>query len=995
MGLSLNQLVPKTVKKEKVVDQADLLKDKLEKYDNIITDYFSWKTNIVKMATVLKDPDITDKQIAEICKESLDMSGKTESSLNSFLTALFNCDRLTQSQVDSVLEKFSSKWDLVGKWDWKYFTQYQIAIYKNYTPSLNLLVQFSGRGDWIRDSMHNFFPYIRKMGWNAKSSFDDVVNFYKNQVISCTSIKQLEVLYYEFPEAFQNFNESEKKTIFKNIINYTPPSNGRQRTEYSKFQCLELLFSPEEMDKFWTPSDISDYNSYIYTESTKERNQRQLSTNDFLWKLLTFEKKEKIVNEFINEPDPSKLLVLQPLIRWLSKIELEKNNNFRENIESLIEMWIAPIPDSTLPDLTKEKLDQLVISMYANKEYYNPNKMMQSLRLAKDTPVINDLKTKIIPNVAKLHNDLDNRPDLYLSSDVVKNDPKLVQFLLSRCKMDNWVNYSTLYDYYLNGMELSTIREVYASFTPPSETAEKTWNIDNYTMDVSSINFWKPEFDEQEFKALVNVKERDVLLSIFAEGSLNWKKSLGNITNYANFLLALRDNEQLKEILNGYKNPLIKSSLPNLKKQKDELITILNGEKFSNISNYNRLLYPIETLTIDINDKSSVINFLQVLSTSWENILKDKEYLKSVFDNVPLKEIVFYLGSWRWFKISNPLFSIFIDKFVSEFDTIPAISKKVALDKLIQRINDAGEIQVSFSKDTWDDFNWDSMIEFLKLLLKEKPKTSLKISLALKIAPDIVKNSRVKEYIDLFINNILQSNDFKPFYKKELTQWRRIKEYTDIISNISSNKLTDNETVKKLWSVVLDNIKNNDLSSIVSTISNNAQSTASKNLWWITVPRRSHIWDDTPICKERLKCIADIFKTLPIANAGFVLDAFMSSSSHFDSNATPAIKQRIKDYIVIWWGWIKLIINNEEMRGNYGKELAIKFEQWYQNKELDDLKRAFTDMDELETEVFVDFFKSFIYPILTKMTITSIQKAKYLWSILNKKQFKAIIDSVK
>lgn len=90
-----------------------------------------------------------------------------------------------------------------------------------------------------------------------------------------------------------------------------------------------------------------------------------------------------------------------------------------------------------------------------------------------------------------------------------------------------------------------------------------------------------------------------------------------------------------------------------------------------------------------------------------------------------------------------------------------------------------------------------------------------------------------------------------------------------------------------------------------------------------------------------------------------------------------------------------MLLTSDTMTKSYWKDLVKKFENWYKTKDHTELKTTFEEFNSVSTESFVDFFKTYIYPTLAKMNITSIQKAKYLWSILNRDQFKAIIDSVK
>lgn len=984
MAISLNKLVPKKPKVEKIINTGNPLQDKLDKFDNIISDYFNWKTNIVKLSSVLKDPDITDKQVADICKESLKIGGKTSVSTNSLLLAIFSCEKLNQIQVDSLLWKFNSNSNSFLLWrvDGSFFNSYHLSIYKNYTPSIKTLTENTRRNS-IKENMIWYFPYIRKFNWNNKNSFNDIVNFYKNEILGCSDINSIDEMFKIFPEAFEDFTEKERITLFNNINSYK--QNNNWNSDLHKYSCLETLFTANEMLKFW--SWIANSYSQRVQSELKELNKRNSSSSNLcLWKLLKFDEKKQIVDNYFLNPTSDEINLIKTLIRWLSMQELDKNEDFKSRINLLIDIWEAPIPDAMIFSLKEDNIEKIKLSISANPSFYSLEKISKKLKLMSiKNPDINKLR-EIIAELA-----ISNKEWIcteYLDLNAIKNNPKIIKELLLKCKYEGSWDYDKLYLYYLNGMDLSTIRSEFTGFTPPDGTAEKIGNVTDTTIDISSINFWKAEFDEKEFKALLSVTDKDKLLSIFAEGSLNWKKSLWNPINYANFLIALKYNNVLRETLDDFSHPLNKASIPNFRKLKKDILLALNGETFSSISTYQKLIYPIESLVVDPTNKSSIINFLKNLGNG-DNIVMDWVYLEKIFNKTPLKDILYYIGIGNNFH-NHPLLSSLINKFTIEFWTLPEDIKKIAIDKIILLINKANTLTISFEENN-SLFDWKVMIDFLKLIITEKPKTIVSLKRMLNVEKS--KNPKTTEYIKYIVDTIMTLPGYKSTFKKELWLSERDTPIANIIKMMSENNLVEKEYITKLWKSLFDNMDMTGLEKIMSNLLESTKEKAQK-ITKIKLNRNEYLWQNNTTSKERLKILAESFKDFPSESVNTAINSLLSLRDFRNKPSQDELK-KIKDYILIWWGWLKLILKDNSMRESYWKELSLKFEQWYQTKDMIDLKKDFSDFEEVWTDEFVSFFKWFIYPTLTKMTITSIQKAKYLSTILSKDQFKAIIDSVK
>lgn len=999
MSIWLNKLIPKKVKVEKVIDPSAILTEKLWKYDKIIEDYFGGKTNIVKLSTVLKDPDINSIQINAICEWILNIpEGKSSSSLNSLLVGVFSNINLSQNQADSIYEKFnngnSKSSYLTSTTETSFFDNFHHSIYSNYTLSLSALYnRWNTRRTRIMDNMSSYFSYIRKNQGNSKLKFDEVKDFYKNQILTCQNFDIINSVSIMFPEAFENFDDREKGKLFNNIL-----SKKANQNSIEELTLLENLFSSDSMLKY-NPPAIKKYTSRvdsIINDKKNDLSDSQIqSTYTFLWRFLPIEEKMKLIDDYLASPSLKKQSVVKAIARGLSDQELSTNKDLKEKLESFKNFGLIPIQEEKIFNITEDNYDELLLSISANKSFYDLNTIADKLKSQSGkSPIIDSFREKLYLLIREEDDGsyISDHIDAFLDLNIIKKDPLILKKIFDECEtQEKKPQYDSLYKYYLNWLDITLIRNRFPNFNPPNEanvSVDITWEVD-----LSSINFEKETFNEDEFKLILTVTDPEKLAFIFWREQMTWKKSLASITNYANFLVALRDNTNLKNLLDGYSHPLNKATIPNIKKYKAELLLALNWNKFDNIQNYPKLLYPIESINVDTTNRLSIVNFLKLIWKYEEdgkiNVLNDSEYIKNIFSKLSIEDVVFFI----WLRsddydLKSTTLNILLEKFITEFDKLPNLLKKSSLDNVINKLNSINESSITFDN-AEDKFNWESILAILKLIVLEKSVTPLKFELVMNI-DTANKNKVVNEYCKYYTENILLNPIYTEYFKKDLAVGRQ-SEVPTIIETFS-NWLVDKEVLDKIWSKYMDWLNSDNFDNFISDFSNKSKSDAEKTTK-SKMQRGENIYDDSATAKLRLQNFADSLKKLPKEKVGKVINYFVASRELNDASTT--IKKKVKEYLTVWTGWLAAILQNNWMTINYWKELSKKFEVSYKNKNYTEIKDKFKEFDEVSIDEFVSFFKWYIYPVLTKMSITSVQKAKYLWTILSRDQFKAIIDSVK
>lgn len=986
MNISMNSSLNKPIATKKALGNNSLLIAKLWKYNTIIDGYFAGKTPLSKLTPILKDPDLSENEITKICdgivlwKRELIKIITSVGPVSAFLGALFETNKLSQEQVDSVIKKLYWERHLKDM----FYNSYQLNVYKFCTPSVDVLTTWS-RSNSINPQLESYFPYIRKNNWNSNFSFDQIKNFYKNQIINTSSEKVIATMSFAFPEAFEWLTKDEKKIIINNIYSATVATTN----PLEKLNSLEFIFSNEDFNELATSEQKDSYKKRFDTIVYWPSN-RKADSSSLFGKFLSSNEKKDLIEKYTSNELWISATIIWALVRGLTTDELNKNIELKKQVDSLISIWAAPIPNDVLLNSSPEDIKRLFTIISLNSNQYNFEKLIIKLKnLPKNANL--DLIWSEIAKLALSGDTRNTNKELYLEYDSIKNNPAKINTILNGCQRNEKISYHTIFLYYLNGLDIDIIKARFPDFAIPNEiinVKNEDWIIWK-TIDISSIDFTKTEFSEDEFKALLWITNKVNLASIFWENTLNWKKSLSNVVNYANFLIALRDNSELRIHLDWYKHPMNKVFIPNYDKFKKDILIALNWEKFSKVSKYSKLLYPIESLTIDINDPRSIIKFLNLTLTATENIANNKEYLNELFEKISFEDMLLYLWDW-WNRVNVDIMNAFISKFVKQFWEINIPSKKIAIRKMIERINslDNKNTSVSFLWEDWT-LDWKLLIEIIKLCNSENNKTTIDLETFLNIKSSN-SNASIKESIQYYIDNVIDNNNYAKFFSIKIKEKNRNENMFHLLNKLYVNNTLSNEQLIKVWKLVLDNSKDK-FSKIANSIFSSTTEVIKKT--YPEIPSGDNIATETDIGKIRLRELANHFKNIPNEYTDVIINDLLKIR---ELNRLDSVqKNYVKDFISIYVWWIKKIFEDENMKSNYWKDLSEKFEKAYSTKDLTDIKKTFEELNELDMEVFVDFFKGYIYPVLTKMNITSVQKAKYLWQLLNKRQFKAIIDSVK
>lgn len=867
-----NTLTPSVKNQTPISSIPKVTLTKSEIIDKIIKNHFEVRSDIDKLLKVIEDPDTTQEQYDSICsyitRPKWKNTQKDTHNTNTIAHTLLNTWKATQKQVDLLVKKINGGKDelLTNSTDISYFNGFQHIIYDKYTPSLEALCS-TWNYPSLRKTMDLYFTYIRKHNWNSNKTFEEIREFYKQNLVNCQDFKVIKLIASEFPEITIWLTETEKAKIFWNIVSY-----WKNSLNIEKFLLLEnAIFTADDFHKLSTDIQKKEYKDRLTKKQEEFKEQDITDTNseeeDFkngnLWKLLSFSDKQKIIWDYLSNTDYLQLPLIRSIVRGLSNNELRIDKIFENNVNILINSGIVPFPTELILNPDPLIIDKIISSITMDYYLYDVEELFIMLKLKWWKNVeIDKIRNKVF-NLLKVIGEDENVLHLAVDINEVKDDNEYIKEILNNLIGSNLqYDQETIYSYYLNWLDLDKIRTTCPYFNPPNEAT----TINTFTW-ISNINLSKWVFTKAEFIEILNINDINLLSSIFSETNDAWKKTLSSAENYSNFLIALRNNSELKKLFNSSKWLSLDKAFFSDRKINDDIILALKWETFTieDLKWLNsRIKFPFESIKVDFNNRSSIRDMLSLCNTNSGSaeIIWDTKIISDFIKKISTDDLIYFLWGNPYFSLKNPIFWILVDRFISEASNIESSLKKIALSRIVKTINsfEYDECTITFN-DKDKDFQSTKILWLLKLIVSEKIVQPIDFKSITNIDWSDLKIKEIKEFLKYYIDNILINPIYSDFFKKEFEDITRDESITETVMELMDKNYIENSDAKNVWWRILKDIDKEDRSEITDAIASSAEDKASAKL--SIDSRNQYVYDDSEFAKERLKNIAEVFKWFP------------------------------------------------------------------------------------------------------------------------------------